>query len=244
MPGNLDITEVLNSISSERLETYRLSPDDTVENLIRHYLHNIQLAEALYPALALLEITLRNRLNNAIDRNITPNWLVKETAAQSILLNEEYDLLTAASKKLTKPVYKDGQPIRKPLTAGKLIAELNFGFWVYLCDSKYNPAIWMKKPVVFDEVFPNFDSFVAKKNPSSKRHKRINKIAGKLKPVLKLRNRVFHHEPVFNHPAGLNNCYADIEELLLYMSIDTSEFLMSISKFHEYWNKTPIKAKT
>lgn len=244
MPDKLDKTEVINSISSERLEAYRLSPNDTIENLVQIYLHNIELAEALYPALALLEVTLRNRLNNAINRNIMQDWLIKEADTQNILLQDEYDLIVKASQKLTRPVYKNGQPVKMPLTNGKLIAELNFGFWVYLCDSKYNPAIWMKKPIIFDEVFPNYDSFIAKKNPTSKRHKRINKVFSKLKPILKLRNRVFHHEPVFNHPAGLNNCYADIEELLLYMSIESSEFLMNISKFQEYWNKSPIKAKT
>ena len=102
----------------------------------------------------------------------------------------------------------------------------------------------MKKPILFDEVFQNYDNFMAKKNPAAKRHKRINVVFSKLKTVLKLRNRVFHHEPVFNHPAGLDNCYADIEELLLYMSIESSEFLMNISKFQECWKKSPIKAKT
>lgn len=215
MFDKFDKNEVINSISSERLEAYRLSPSDTIEDLVQVYLHNIELSEALYPALSLLEVTLRNRLNNAIDRNIIPDWLIKEAGTQNILLKEEYTLLLNASQKLTKPVYKDGQPTRIPLTGGKLIAELNFGFWVCLCDSKYNPAVWMKKPVIFDEIFPNYDSFIAKKNPTSKRHKRINKVFSKLKPILKLRNRVFHHEPVFNHPAGLNNCYADIEELFL-----------------------------
>ena len=76
MLNKLDKTEVINSISSERLEAYRLSPTDSIENLVQMYLHNIELAEALYPALALLEVTLRNRLNNAIARNIMPDWLI------------------------------------------------------------------------------------------------------------------------------------------------------------------------
>ena len=237
-------TEIKNSISIERLESYRLTPTDTIEDLIQLYLHNIKLAESLYPALALLEITLRNRLSNAIDKDIMSGWLTKEANLQNILLKSEYDLFITAFQKLTRPVYKDGLAIRRPLTNGKLIAELNFGFWVNLCDSKYNPTIWMKKPAIFDEVFPYFDDFMAKKNPTSKRHKRINKVFSKLKPILKLRNRVFHHEPVFNHPMGLNNCYSDIEELLFYMSIESSEFLIGVSKFQEYWDKSPIKSKT
>ena len=97
MSNKFDKNEVINSLSSERLEAYRLSPNDTIENLVQAYLYNIELSEALYPALSLLEITLRNRLNNAIDKNIMPDWLIKEVNAQNILLNEEHTLLLNAS---------------------------------------------------------------------------------------------------------------------------------------------------
>lgn len=232
-------TEIINSISSERLEVYRKTANDTIEDLTRLYLHNIQLAESLFPALALLEVTLRNHLNNAIDKYIKHDWLITELTEKSILLPKEYELLKNSVEKLIKPVYQQGQQIRQSLTSGKLIAELNFGFWVNLCANRYNPNIWMKKPIVFDEVFPNYDDFIAKKNPSSKRHKRINHVFNKLKPILKIRNRVFHHEPIFNHPNGLNNCYSDIEELLFYMSISSSEYLMQISRFQECWDNFP-----
>ena len=237
--------EIINDISKERLESYRTSPNDSIEDLIKTYLYNIKLSEALYPALSLLEITLRNHLNNSIGAIIKTDWLLSEVKNRSILLPNEYELLTSAYDKLSRPTYdKDGKPTAKPVSTSKLIAELTFGFWVNLCNDKYNPNIWMKKPIIFDEVFPYFDDFMSKKNPTSKRHKRINKVASKLKPILKLRNRVFHHEPVFNHPRGLNNCYADIEELLLYMSIEASQNLIEISRFQKIWSKSPNKAKT
>ena len=109
----LNKTEIINSISRERLETYRLSPNDTVEDLVRVYLHNIQLSEALYPALALLEVTLRNRLNNAIEKNIKPEWLIKEIKNIDILQKNEYEYLEKAGNKLTKPFYKQNQLITK-----------------------------------------------------------------------------------------------------------------------------------
>lgn len=237
--------EILNDISNERLESYRISPANSIEDLVKIYLYNIKLSEALYPALALLEVTLRNHLNNAIGKHLKADWLISEVKNRTILLPNEYEILTSAYDKLSRPVYnKDGIAITKPVNASKLIAELTFGFWVNLCNDKYNPNIWMKKPIIFDDIFPYFDDFMFKKNPVSKRHKRINKVSSKLKPILKLRNRVFHHEPVFNHPRGLNNCYADIEELLLYMSMEASQNLIEISRFQEIWNKSPIKAKT
>lgn len=239
-------SEIIKALSRERLETYRQSPTDSIDTLVQRYLYNIELSQFLYPALSLLEVTLRNHLNTAIDNFIRPNWLLDEakTTTPSILLPFEHGLLMQAYQNLSKPYYnKAGTLIQRTITAGKLIAELNFGFWVNLCNDKYNPTIWMKKPTIFDEVFPYFDSFMTKNSPNAKRHKRLNKVTSKLVPILRLRNRVFHHEPVFNHPSGLEKCYADIEELLFYLSLESSQYLIEISKFNECCKK-PHKAKT
>lgn len=237
--------EIIKALSKERLETYRQSPSDTISDLVQRYLYNIELSQFLYPALSLLEVTLRNHLSTAISTFIKPNWLLEEvTKPPTILLPFEHGLLLQAYQTLSKPYYdKTGTLMQRPVTAGKLIAELNFGFWVNLCNDKYNPTIWMKKPTIFDDVFPHFDSFMAKNNPYAKRHKRINKVTSKLVPILRLRNRIFHHEPVFNHPNGLEQCYADIEELLFYLSLESSQYLIEISKFNECCKK-PNKAKT
>lgn len=232
--------EIIKNISIERLETYRIDPSDSIQDLVERYLKNIQLGQLFYPALALLEVTLRNQISTAINKYIKENWLLEETRTYThlILLTKEHELLMEAYDKLNKPFYnKNGELINREITEGKIIAELNFGFWVNLCNDKYNPNIWMKKPIIFDEIFPYFDEFIAKKNPTSKRHKRINKVASKLAPTLKLRNRIFHHEPIFNHPKGILNCYNDIEELLLYMSLETSECLTTISTFEEHYEK-------
>ncbi len=232
--------EIIKNISIERLETYRIDTNDNIQNLVERYLKNIQLAQSFYPALALLEVTLRNQISSAINKYIKKDWLIEETMTSNptILLQKEHKLLMEAYDKLNKPFYdKNGELITRKVTEGKIIAELNFGFWVNLCNDKYNPNIWMKKPIIFDEIFPYFDEFIAKKNPTSKRHKRINKVASKLVPTLKLRNRISHHEPIFNHPKGIKNCYNDIEELLLYMSLETSECLATISTFEEYYEQ-------
>lgn len=157
--------EIIKALSRERLETYRLAPTDLINDLVQRYLYNIELSQFLYPALSLLEITLRNHLNYAIDKFIKPDWLIEEakTNVPSILLPFEHGLLVQAYQNLKKPFYdKNGNIIKKEITAGKLITELNFGFWVNLCNDKYNPTIWMKKPTIFDEVFPYFDDFMAK----------------------------------------------------------------------------------
>ncbi len=238
---NINDSDLKNDLSSERLDSFKINSNDSLEILLIRYLKNIKIAESFYPAIALLEITLRNHINNAINKNIKVDWLLEELSASTptILLPFEYSLLQEAKQRITKPIFKsDGTRTIPTPTMGKLIADLNFGFWVNLCNPRrYSPNIWMKKPTIFDDVFPYYDSLIAQKNPNAKRHKRINKVSLKLKSILNLRNRIFHHEPILKNLQDLSNCYSEIEEVLFYMSMETGQHLLEISNFHEYWRK-------
>lgn len=60
----------------EVITPIRLSVYGNDENLsLDNYIYNLKLSEAFYPALSLLEISLRNRICNAIDKIICKDWL-------------------------------------------------------------------------------------------------------------------------------------------------------------------------
>ena len=65
-----------------------------------------------------------------------------------------------------------------------MVAELSFGFWVHLLrpgpNGAYVPAIW--------------GPALSKAFPSGTRRSRV---VAELDPLLKFRNRVAHHEPIF-----------------------------------------------
>ena len=61
---------LVNLFSIARLSSYQYSPVDTVEISLERYLYNIELSKALYPLLSILEIALRNRINQAIEATI------------------------------------------------------------------------------------------------------------------------------------------------------------------------------
>ena len=247
--------EYIKFLSKERLQKYKLSEADTTEDIIERYAYNIKLSEALYPALSLFEVTLRNKIDIALDKIVDENWLVEEFLKKQdkkILLEKENKMYEEAFKKcLLNKVRKHNrnnetqikinneyrkitnQEVEKALlklnekiTKGELLPELNFGFWVNLCTKQYNPNIWMKKGV-FEETFPYFDEFVKKSNPN-----RIVYIGKKLNHILALRNRIFHHEPIiFNN--YIKNNYNDIEELMIFMSNKGSDLLNKISRFNK-----------
>lgn len=212
------------SLSVERLKPYKLKEDDSREQILERYLRNIELSEALYPALALLEVTLRNKIDYSLCAHFNEDWLLDEYSVNKILHEWEYE-------KTYKPTYERVQSIESTVTKGKLLPELNFGFWVSLCKTEYFPKIWMR-PNVFNEAFPYFDVRLKDNSPRTQ----IGYVSQKVRHLLRLRNRIFHHEPILFNPY-LEKNYNDIEELLGYMSKDTSNLLLKVSRFRSVLNK-------
>lgn len=216
--------EFIENISVPRLKSYgyELGNQADISEVLSSYIYNIKVSEAFYPILSILEITLRNRLHNAIDILIKKNWLKEELISQNMLKDNEYRILLEAEKKVR---YKN-----KNVTTGALIAELSFGFWINLCKKTYKTVIWDKKGV-FDFVFPFF--------PDKKLMDKIKFVSIDLKVILNLRNRIFHHEIIINHKYGINNCYKLIETIISYMIIYNIDSISRICRFKEVIKQKP-----
>lgn len=203
-------------ISKNRLSSYKYDNNDTDSILLERYLYNIEVSKALYPILSILEISLRNRINEAIETTIRQDWLLHELNHQNILLTGEFNKIQEAKQKLLSKGHKN-------FTKDDLIAELSLGFWIYLCGRKYKNTLWHKtgffKTVFAD--YPNFSEF-----------DKLGKITPILQLMLKLRNRVFHHEIIINYPYGIQNCYNELRRLLSYISKDSVLYLDRICDFN------------
>jgi len=209
----------------------------------------------------LLEVTLRNKIDNTLSSFINENWILDEFFSPTLLLTDELPFYKETYKKCIikkarkwnksqgevdrphfieiknikilslfeeqsyiKYLLKKLSDMSIPLNKGDLIPELNFGFWVNLCKKGYNRKFWQTSKI-FNEAFPYFEEFLIEKPK-----KRIGYIQKKLKPILDLRNRISHHEPImFN--TRLIQQYEDIEELLILMSNDISDLLNKVSRF-------------
>lgn len=214
-------SNLINLFSENRLNSYKYDANDDNSILLERYLYNIEVSKALYPLLSILEISLRNRINQAIENTIQHDWLMKELNTQNILLTGEFNKLQDAKQKLLKKGHKN-------FTKDDLIAELSLGFWVYLCGRKYKNTLWHKagffKTVFAD--YPNFSEF-----------DKLSKVSPVLQLMLKLRNRIFHHEIIINYPYGIINCYNDLKRLLGYISKDSLLYLDRICDFNNVITK-------
>lgn len=203
-------------LTEARLSRYKLSDNDDNSEIINRYLWNIRLSEAFYPAISLFEVTLRNRIDISIKKNINKAWVYENN---NLLLNiDRESILTAKQKLISK---------KKKCSESQIITELTLGFWVGLFKKAYKPSIW-NKPNTFSDVFPYFEQ---------KKTDRVAIIYPKLKNILVLRNRISHHEPIFDNPNGLNNCFNDLVQLIYWISPETKDLLAKIDRFQEVWEE-------
>ena len=137
----------------------------------------------------------------------------------------EHNILLEACKKLQNKKHK--------ISTGSIIAELTFGFWVNLCKKSYKNSLWDKQGF-FDSVFPDFDKYFT--SPTWDKTKVIFPV---LKEVLRLRNRIFHHEIIINNKNGIENCYKQTKKVLYSLSKDYAEIFENTFRFDDIIKQKP-----
>ena len=224
MTGSKELNKYQSTISIERLMSFVL-PEENLQNipldiLIKRYEENILISQAFYPILSTIEIILRNAIDTMLKTKFGENWIEKELIKQTILHDYDYNSLKEAYK-ATRKSYK-----AEYFTYGKVIANLSFGFWVNLCSKKYNVPIWTKQGC-FRGVFVNY--------PPTKQEQ-IHEISTKLTSIKKLRNKIFHYEPILKHKEKILIKYNEMLEILSYLPKDDSDILNKTCNFKNVYD--------
>lgn len=221
-----ELRKYANTISIERLLSFKHDDNDTIDVLIDRYKTNLKISQALYPELLTLEVTLRNAIDTMLKNCISETWIEDEVHQQKILANHEHEMLLTAYNDIKKS-YSN-----KNFTIGKVIANLTFGFWTNLCSKWYCSNIW-NKGRCFKGVFVNYPSNV----------NNIGTIAIKLRLIRRFRNRIFHYEPIFKKPQNTLKMYNEIMEMLSYLPSDSSDILKETSNFLNVYNESIVSLK-
>lgn len=212
------------ALSLERFAEYRKTAADDSEALAR-YTWNTRLCEALYPSLHYFEVALRNNLHSAISTRF-PSGPWSDVQCWMDLTNPVLDEIERRAVNRAKGVLRDQG---KPLEIGRMVAELNFGFWTSLLDVRYERSnvFW---PHLLRPTFPRM--------PKTDRKRRI--VSARINSIRLLRNRVSHHEPIW-HWRDLKSQHDGILEALSWISSDLALLLRTIDRFeevfHEGWNR-------
>lgn len=188
MQGYLD--QIRKTISNDRFNAYRRSGDRDDFDVLTRYLWNAMLCEALYPAVQAFEVALRNSLYHAIESAYPASEADCEDVASwldfkvPIIHPNEVHRIPDAKFALARQA--------KQLTPGRLIAELNLNFWRKLLHKPYGDRsasapgyFWPRLiPVAFPAVGRRFNN--------------IARISEAVDEIYAMRNRMFHHEPIFD----------------------------------------------
>lgn len=199
------------TLSPERFESYRPSEGASDERILACYLWNVQLSEALYPILSILEVALRNKLHNALIKTMgSEQWY-----------DIEPSILTPAEQSEVKRVKEYLRQRKKTPEPGRIVAELNFGFWTSLFHSSYERVLW---PELIPEVFPYAPRWTRERKKLSKRLNRFRH----------LRNRVFHYEPIWDWE-NLPQLHQDMLDTIGWMCPATQTVSLKMDRFPEVY---------
>jgi len=168
--------QVMGTLTQPRLSKYLHVTGNNAQQALRLYILNAKVSAALMTDLHYLEVALRNKFDRELASRFGPEWF-KEARFLALVDGRCHAILLKAQKDAAKHWHKV-----QPLPPGKVVAELTFGFWLQLTDRRLEHPLWV--PCLHK-------AFAPRKAP---RRAVFNQGLEKLR---QLRNRVAHHEPIF-----------------------------------------------
>lgn len=156
-----------NDLSEARLKPYLISAGHDSDYAFALYLYNARMAKAFLFPLHVLEVTLRNRINDIFSATFCDEWCHDPTFQR--VLSEES--IAALEKGISRA---------KTRSTADIVATLTFDFWSNLFRDEYDRPLWQTK---MGELLPN----------STKTRSEFQRT---VKTINHFRNRIAHHEPV------------------------------------------------
>lgn len=167
------------------------------------YRWNCRISVGLFELIGWFEVAWRNIVDAAISSRRDPDephWL----------LDTGFPLQPTTRSRITKAitaVQRGGVPTPSP---GQIIAELPLGFWRFPTMRGYNTTVWAP---YLSRAFPHA--------PARPQRREVDRL---LQPIILLRNRIAHHEPIFASTSALLERVADILELGRWMNPDAADW--------------------
>lgn len=208
-----DPVKIADLLSSDRVSTYLVACDNNLDRALELYKWNIALSGALFEAIAIVEIVVRNEL----DRNLN-KW--------GSLQGVDWMEIIPVDNRGKEDISKARSRTPRDQSHGKVLAELNFGFWRFLVAPRYLHSIWM--PILSDS-FPNLGGHAGA---------RREQVEQKIQRVWFLRNRIGHHEPIFSR--NVTRDVQSLNELLDWISPDVSLWALSQRRIEQILEIRPV----
>ncbi|MCF2487944.1 Abi family protein [Dyadobacter sp. CY347] len=179
--------------SESRVARYVKAADGSHSFAQNLYKGNLMVSQAFHPLIGVLEVVLRNRLNDVIaDHFKDDKWLLNQRngfmADPSLIFVHKKSHSQTMNDFLKKDVTNAEKRIKKTkasVSIGKIVAELTFGFWTELFEVHHYKLLFGRPIQVFPALPPGFGR---------------KEVKDTLDFIRRFRNRINHNEPVcFNN---------------------------------------------
>jgi hypothetical protein len=194
------VHNVIQSLSPERFNTYLVAAGHDQTRALKLYIWNAHVGEAFHTPIQAAEVSLRNKIDHALTTRFGTNWW-KDTSFRAILDREGTSDMEAVFRRLTKKGI--------PIVTSQVVAGLSFGFWVAVLQPRFNPDVWSSQLRL---SFPDLP-------PTETRHS----LCSQASKIAFLRNRISHHEPIFNRNLSLD--YSDLMKFLTWVCPSTQTWI-------------------
>ena len=215
-----EMSRLASTISAPRLGRYIRTCGGDVPNALRLYQWNLEVSAAFFLPLQMLEVSLRNAVAEAIEAAYGPNW----THSRSFMFS-----LSAPRKAFNSHQHLTKTAARQAVPS-KVIADLNFVFWQKMFVRSHDAALWQPH---LRTVFPCVES-----------DRTVQQIRGAFHDDLEtlriLRNRVAHHEPIFER--DLRHDLHLIDTLIGYRCQHTVNWMRRIEQVSALLSRRPLVA--
>lgn len=194
-------------LSRERIQPYRASCSDDLNEAIALYQWNSAISSAFFETLGHTEVILRNALHDQLTawhhaHRRPGHWYDDPTGVLDPRCRTD---IAQARQRLARA--------GRPEAPGRIVAELNFGFWRYLLDRRHQTVLWAPS---LRRAFPQL------------RPQRRGDVYRPVDRLLRLRNRIAHHEPI--HNADLPTLHSECLRVLAYIDPSIAQWVDGSSR--------------
>ena len=218
-------SEYEKALSVPRLNKYRIACNNDKNKTLILYRYNIKLCQKFYGVLGVLEVVLRNAINEHYKTKLSDaDWIITQ-ATNGFLLPSQVDIFKERDKLTRINAY----------THDKLVASLSFGTWTIM----FSKNFYRNGGKTLLQIFPN------KAHGLNQRQ-----IYKDLDSIREFRNRIAHHEPIcFDTQKQINVDYAEeifnlIQKYIGFMGYNTNEILFGVDSPVSIIQKIKVLAST
>jgi hypothetical protein len=175
--------------SDARVNRYLVATGNSKSGAVKLYKSQLKVSQAFHPLLGVLEVDLRNRLNDTLASYFAdPNWIINQKTGFMVDHSLTFIYKKTGRQKtnnfLLKEIENAERRLRKSgtlITSGKIIAEQTLGFWTDLFEV-HHYRLLKGKPI---QIFKTLPTGHGRKE-----------VIDELDKIRRFRNRIYHNEPI------------------------------------------------